>query len=214
MERFKVFISSVQKEFEEERLALYRHFHNDPLLSTYFDAILFEQLPAASRPPNQVYLHEVARANIYLGLLGAEYGYEDENGISPTEHEYDAAVKSSLERWVYIKGASKLERHPKELAFIQKVGDDVTRKRFLSLEELTIEVSRACLAFLQQKGVLSHQSFDSSLHPTATLDDLDPEKIQSFLQSARAKRGFPLAIDSQGEKMRPLPWIPSRETDP
>ena len=42
MQRLKVFISSVQSEFSEERETLYRHIENDPFLKVYFEAILFE----------------------------------------------------------------------------------------------------------------------------------------------------------------------------
>ena len=38
-----------------------------------------------------VYLEEVDRADIYLGIFGYEYGFEDAEGISPTEREYDRA---------------------------------------------------------------------------------------------------------------------------
>jgi len=48
MARLKIFISSVQHEFAEERKALSRHFSTDALLSSFFEAVLFEELPALS----------------------------------------------------------------------------------------------------------------------------------------------------------------------
>jgi hypothetical protein len=45
-----------------------------------------------------VYLSEVSSSQIYLGLLGNEYGYEDAKGISPTEHEFDEANKNNLQK--------------------------------------------------------------------------------------------------------------------
>ena len=81
MTRFNVFISSVQKEFAEEREALFQHFKTDALLSGFFDPILFERLPAKSQAPNKVYIDEVSQSQIYLGLLGVEYGYEDEHAF-------------------------------------------------------------------------------------------------------------------------------------
>ena len=42
MQKFKVFISSVQKEFAKERELLFRHFITDALLSSFFEPVLFE----------------------------------------------------------------------------------------------------------------------------------------------------------------------------
>ncbi len=192
MPKMKVFISSVQKEFAAEREALFQYFIADPLLSAFFEPVLFEKLPAASQAPDKVYIDEVGQSQIYLGLLGCEYGYQDPAGVSPTEHEYDHATTMHLDRLVFIKGDSTISRHPKEEAFIQKVGGALSRKRFETLDELKHEVSKSLFALLQQKGLISHTPFDASLHPTATLDDIDDDKIESFVWRARRKRGFPL----------------------
>jgi hypothetical protein len=37
-------------------------------------------------------LAEVEQCDIYLGLFGNEYGYEDADGLSPTEREFDVAT--------------------------------------------------------------------------------------------------------------------------
>ncbi|MGB4843273.1 MAG: DUF4062 domain-containing protein, partial [Ferruginibacter sp.] len=192
MQKQKVFISSVQKEFAAEREALYRHFKTDALLVIFFEPILFERLPAASQAPNKVYIEEVAQSQIYIGLLGVDYGYEDAAGISPTEHEYNHATALNVERWIFIKGDGGLKRHEKENSFIRKVGEDVSRKRFNTMAELIDEVNKAAVAFLQHKGMIAYKAFDAALHATATLNDLEEEKIQNFVRVARAKRGFPL----------------------
>ena len=48
MIRLKVFVSSVQKEMENERQAIRAYLRDDPLLRRFFDVILFEELPAVS----------------------------------------------------------------------------------------------------------------------------------------------------------------------
>jgi ATP-dependent DNA helicase RecG len=93
MEKQKVFINSVQKEFANERERLYLYLQTDALLSSFFEPVMFEKLPAKSQTPNKVYLSEVAQSQVYLLLLGIEYGYEDKNSISPTELEYEHAKK-------------------------------------------------------------------------------------------------------------------------
>ncbi len=85
----RIFISSVQKEFQKERIALGAYFRNDPLVSEFFDMFIFEEVPAFEFIPDKVYPAKVRTSAIYIGLVGLNYGYEDANGVSPTEHEYD-----------------------------------------------------------------------------------------------------------------------------
>jgi predicted HTH transcriptional regulator len=192
MKPLKIFISSVQKEFESERKALAQYIRTDALLGTFFEVFLFEEMAANSHTASQVYLAEVAAAHIYVGLLGIEYGFEDTQGISPTEHEYDEAKKQLLQKWVYIKGHADENRLPKELNFIKKVGDDVSRKRFETIEDLKKEVYNSCVRYLKQTGKINTHEFDESINSEATLEDINPLLIQQFVRSARAKRNFPL----------------------
>jgi ATP-dependent DNA helicase RecG len=109
----KVFISSVQNEFEIERAMLEKYISTDVLLKSFFHPFLFEKISATDRTPEQVFLSEVQQSDIYIGILGKTYGYEDASGISPTEKEYNAAKKKEIPRWIYILKTSK-KRHPKE----------------------------------------------------------------------------------------------------
>jgi len=96
MKPLKLFISSVQKEFATERIALAKYIREDTLLGSFFEVFLFEELAANTHSVAQVYLSEVSSSQIYLGLLGNEYGYEDPKGISPTEQEFNEAIKNKL----------------------------------------------------------------------------------------------------------------------
>ena len=78
-----IFISSVQKELAEERRAVKAFVEGDALLRRYFTAFLFEDLPAADRRADEVYLDKVDRCAIYVGLFGNDYGFEDKDGVSP-----------------------------------------------------------------------------------------------------------------------------------
>ena len=84
MKRLCIFISSVQREFAEQRSALHNFLQGDPLLHRFFETFLFENAPAADRRADELYLDEVKRCSIYIGLFGNEYGYEDSEGFSPT----------------------------------------------------------------------------------------------------------------------------------
>ncbi len=201
MNRYTVFISSVQREFAMEREALFQHFRNDALLKGFFEPVLFEKLPAYTHAPDKVYLEKVQEADIFLVILGQEYGYENENGISPTELEFDHARLHHLDCLAFVKGNNKLEREEKEKGFIRKVQDSLTYKRFETTEDLISEVNSACVAFLKEKGLIQLTSFDERFHPDADIRVLDPEKIDHFIGIARARRGFPLPKGTEPEKV-------------
>ena len=94
-----VFISSVQKELAEERRAVKDFITQDPLLSRFIgDVFLFEDIPAGDRKPDDIYLTEVEQRDIYLAILGNEYGWKNSDGKSPTELEFDRATKTHHER--------------------------------------------------------------------------------------------------------------------
>lgn len=89
MNRIRIFISSVQSEFVQEREALRYYLRDDPLMRRFFDVFLFEDVPALDRRPDALYLDEVKQSDVYVGLFGNDYGSEDVDGISPTEREFD-----------------------------------------------------------------------------------------------------------------------------
>lgn len=125
--RFKVFISSVQREFAAERQILAEYIRKDALVGKFFDVFLFEEEPACDVEARDLYLPEVERSDVYLGILGAQFGNADADGVSPTEREYDLATVKGKERLVFVK---KCERDPREERFVQKVQSDVVRKSF------------------------------------------------------------------------------------
>ena len=132
----RIFISSVQKEFADERRALRDYLHGDPTLRRFFEVFLFEGLPASDRRADAVYLDEVARRDIYIGLLGDEYGWEDADGISPTQREFDRATKLGKPRLIFVRGADDAGKHPKMRALIKKAGGELVRRRFATSAEL------------------------------------------------------------------------------
>ena len=131
--RFKVFISSVQREFAVERQMLAEYVRKDALLGKFFDVFLFEEEPACDVEARDLYLPEVEKSDIYLGILGAQFGNADADGVSPTEREYDLATVKGKERLVFVK---KCERDPREERFVQKVQSDVVRKSFETAQGL------------------------------------------------------------------------------
>ena len=110
MQKKKIFISSVQSEFAEERVLLFDYIRTDALLGQIFEPFIFEKTEAESRTVQSVYLEQVEHCDIYHGLLGEKYGNEDEDGISPTEKEYNLAAKLNKIRLIYLKNTDNREK--------------------------------------------------------------------------------------------------------
>jgi predicted HTH transcriptional regulator len=182
-------MSSVQKELQTERRALKDYVHGDPLLSQFFEVFLFEDIPASGQRADQVYLAEVDRCDLYLGLFGQEYGREDAGGISPTEREFDRAAAIGKDRRIFVFGPDAT-RHPKMQALVRKASNQVVRRRAASVAELTAGLYACLVELLASRGDIRVRPFDASACPRATLDDLVPQKMDTFLSIARHKRGY------------------------
>lgn len=181
----RIFISSVQREFAKERRALAEMIRKDMLLGTFFDVFLFEEMAAQNRSAKSVYLDEVRDSDIYLGLFGCEYGFEDAEGVSPTEREYDLATECGKYRLAFVKRTAAHNRMPKERTLIAKVEREVTRKSFSSLAMLKKMVYEALFRYLQDRDVVNVRPFDGSYSLGVKLEDLDPERIANFVRMVR-----------------------------
>jgi predicted HTH transcriptional regulator len=168
----------------------------DPLLSRFFDVFLFEDIPAADRRADEVYLEAVDRCSVYVGLFGNDYGFEDAAGVSPTEHEFDRATTAGKLRLIFVKGSNDAARHPKMLALIRKAGTQLIRRRFGCIPELTAALYASLVEFLESCGSIQRRPFEDRPAPGATLDDVDAEAIATFVRRARAERQFPLPVDA------------------
>ena len=201
MTPLRIFISSVQTEFAQEREALRDYLHGDPLMRRFFEVFLFEDVPASDRRPDEVYLDEVERCDLYVGLFGSEYGTGDAEGLSPTEREFDRASEVGTHRLIFVKGAETCTRHPKMQALIGKAQAGLIRKRFNSPEELVTGLYAALVDYLEAKELIRWGPFDAAPCAKAALDDLDFERIIRFIRTARRARQFPLTEDSSPEEL-------------
>lgn len=192
----RIFISSVQKEFAEERQALKAYLLGDALLSRFFDVFLFEDLPASDRRADAVYLDEVRRCDVYLALLGNEYGAEDAEGLSPAQREFDEATRMGKTRIVFVKGTDDAGRHPKMRDLITTAGAQLIRRRFTTVAELIPSVYASLVDYLAVKELLRVGPFDAAVCPDAGMDDLSADRIRRFVGVARRARGFPLPEDT------------------
>lgn len=188
MHKLRIFVSSVQKELAAERRAVKDFILNDPLLSRFFGQVfLFEDLPAADRSPDDIYLSGVEACNIYLAILGNEYGWKNANGLSPTELEFDCATRTHRERLVFVKGETDDGRDPDMLKLIRKAGGQLTRRRFPDTSGLLSEVYASLVDSLEKRGLLQMLPFDDTPCKDATLEDIDSTRVTEFVETAESK---------------------------
>jgi predicted HTH transcriptional regulator len=187
----KIFISSVQKEFECERAAIKRMIENDPLLKPYFSAFIFElDAPAVDKSTQQVYLNEVEKSDIYLLLVGDKYGYCEASGISPTEQEFNRAEELGLIKLVMVRGKDDSKREEKEVEFLRRVSDGRVRIRYHEsdtermTEELLDEVRNSLRDIMLDDGVLSEKTFEDQCIEDVTIDDIDENRVAWFVERA------------------------------
>ena len=201
MNRIRIFISSVQREFAQEREALRDYLRGDPLMRRFFDVFLFEDVPALDRRPDSLYLDEVEQSDIYVGLFGNDYGSEDADGISPTEREFDQATASGIHRLIFVKGTDDNVRQPKMQTLIRKAQSGLIRKRFNTSEELVTALYAALVEYLDSKDLVRSGPFDAAPCLKASLENLDAEQMSRFIRTARSARAFPLTEGASTEEL-------------
>jgi ATP-dependent DNA helicase RecG len=200
MKKLRIFVSSVQKEFEPVRRDLKAFLLGDAVLRRFIsDVFLFEELPASDRRADAVYLEEVERCDIYLGLLGYEYGGADSEGVSPTEREYDYATKHRKTRLIYVWGSDESRRATAMKKLVHKASRELIRRRIEGFSALTSEVYSSLVEHLDRSGALRVPPFDTSACDTASLKELSRKRIDWFLEVAQRERGFPLKAGTATE---------------
>jgi ATP-dependent DNA helicase RecG len=203
---FRVFVSSVQKELENERLAVAETVAMDPFLQRHVTPVLFEQLPASTAPAEFAYLDALHNCQAYIGILGFEYGRRGGDGLSAVHREFREAKRVGLPVFIFIKGESSLDsrRDTDLVTLLDEIRDERhghVYKRFTHYQSLKMEVRRALLSELERSGVRPNSveesiavqtlaqasDFDSALVERLTLDDLDPELMARLAGSATGR---------------------------
>ena len=196
MSRIGIFVSSVQKEFATERKAIRDFINNDPLLNRFFVVFLFEDVPVKSSSAEEVYLNEVRKCTLYVALIGAEYGFEDNDGISPTEREYDLATELKKSRFIFVKDILAKDRHSKMTALLKRIESQLVRRKFAETTELTAGIYASLVQYLLETKNIHTGPFDATACQNSSLEDISEEKVVWFLQRARNMRQFALSNET------------------
>ncbi|MFH1778217.1 MAG: DUF4062 domain-containing protein [Candidatus Omnitrophota bacterium] len=199
--KYKIFVSGAQKELKKERRAVKEFIRKDALLSEYFDVFLFEDSPAKSKSAERAYIEEVRKRDIYIGILGQQYGGSGKEKMSPTEAEFREAKAKHKEILIYIKGQNTADRirdggMQEFITEIKNPKAGYSYRRFDTVTEFTNLVYESLISFLKEKGEIGKAGFDQRICDGAKLSDIDGAKVKWFLKVARSKRNFPLGVDA------------------
>ena len=179
--KLRLFVSSVQKELATERLAVLELVReNDPFLNENFEVIRFEDLPATTEPTSKAYLKALEECDIYLGIIGNEYGKVGPDGFSSVHREYLYARKKGMEIYVFIKGKDNSIRNKKMISFLKQIRDPRKGhkyKRFENYIDLKQEARGALLNFLQTRDIIPSIKEDSDfMQSLAAASDFEKQQ--------------------------------------
>ena len=82
--RLRIFVSSVQKELEDERLIVQNLVNTDPFLSAHCIPVLYEFEPASPDKALEGCLEALDGCQVYLLIVGVQYGTPWAGCPSPT----------------------------------------------------------------------------------------------------------------------------------
>jgi ATP-dependent DNA helicase RecG len=203
MDKLRIFVSSVQKELENERIAITELVSSDPFLDRHVKTILFEELPASASSAEAAYLMALRSCYIYIGILGFEYGRKGPDGLSATHREYAEAKRLGMPTFFFVKGDSTQDarRDEKMKALFYEIRDEQhghVYKRFTHYQSLKSSVRAVLLAELEKKGfsptseetTIAEQTialasdFDSRLMERADITELDNDLCRRFVAAS------------------------------
>lgn len=190
----RVFISSVIDELREERFAAKNavvELSKEPLGLSLIP-IMFEEFGARSESAREAYVAEVKRADIYLGIIGGEYGRVTDNkkGISATRSEYNEAYRQYQKRrnrfdiLIFVKEID--QRELKEKEFWEEIAERHTYSSFKDSRGLRDKVKNDLIKLWIEKFRLPEIRIENIL---------DENKITSFGQKADFFHKEPLWVD-------------------
>lgn len=153
----RIFISSVQKQLAEERIAIEKCIKANKFLQQHCTPILFEKEPPPSRPSSKPYLDTLSTCDAYVLIIGNEYGHPD-GSLSAIHHEYRRARELMLPIIVFIKGQSDDSKSSEVRTLINEIKNDkITYKRFTTSLELVGEALRAVEQMLKDEFMICRQ---------------------------------------------------------
>lgn len=218
-----VFVSSVQKELEDERLIVQNLINTDLFLSAYCTPVLYELEPASPDKALEGCLQSLDGCQVYLLIVGIEYGTHV-GELSITHAEYRRAKEREIPVLAFIKGDRSVKRADGTAKLLAELDADGPKyKRFGNVIELQKEVRAALVKLLKDRFGISPTSDENRIaeqtieatsafesQPLARLrwQDLDHDVLRRLIASAenRDAGSFSAADLVSGATARGLAW--------
>lgn len=172
----QVFISSNIGEFREERKLLKEEISKDPFFSDLFEVYIFEDEIARPDSADKVFINEIEYSDIYIGLIGSEYGEIYRKGFSATEYEYDTYISKKSDVYIFVKNVYERDKGSKR--FLDRISKKHKYKLFNSPQELVDEVIKSLKGYIMEK--LSPGVFDERILKNSSCEDVDPKALELF----------------------------------
>ena len=219
----RIFVSSVQKELEDERLIVQNLVSTDPFLAAHCVPVLYEFEPASPDKALEGCLESLDGCNVYLLIVGVEYG-TPVGEMSITHAEYRRAKEKNLPVLAFIKGERHVQREEGTIALLAELDADAPKyKRFGNVIELQKEVRAALVKLLQdqfgiaptsdENEIAEHTIEATSAFESRPLDrvrwrDLDLGVARLLIAAAEQRKPDELSKDDllAGVALRGLVW--------
>jgi predicted HTH transcriptional regulator len=182
MSKLKIFISSHQKEFKKERKEIKNFIENTKPYSDLFDAFLFEDVPSIGKNPKKIFSKEVLNSDIFIGLIGENYGEILENGLSATEYEFELFKENKDISKAFMFILENLEGDNNTKKFINKARK-ITYNRFNKTNVIK-KVQNSLDAFISRTVHEKSLPFDKRFEHEITLSDIDIEQVKYFIKKS------------------------------
>jgi ATP-dependent DNA helicase RecG len=192
--KLRVFVSSVQKELEDERLIVQNLVNTDPFLSAHCVPVLYEFEPAAPAKAIEGCLLALDDCHVYLLIVGVESGTSI-GEISITHAEFRRAKEKKLPVLAFIKGGEDLKRKEGAVLLLTELYEDGFKyKRFGNVIDLQREVRASLVKLLQEEHGITPTSdedkiAEQTIEATSTFESQSLTRIPwRFLDHAVARR--------------------------
>jgi predicted HTH transcriptional regulator len=159
-----VFVSSVQKELEDERVIVQNLLDTDAFLSAHVAPVLYEFEPAAPDKALKGCLKSLDGCQVYLLIVAAQYGSLVGN-LSITHAEYRHAKKKKLPMLAFIKGDRSIKREAGTDTLLKELDVDGPKyKRFGNVIDLQKEVRAALVKLLKGQfgNAVAHRQYEDA----------------------------------------------------
>ncbi len=182
-EKLRVFVSSAQRELEDERVIVQNLLNTDPFLSAHCASVLYEFEPASPDRALEGCLSSLDDCQLYLLIVATQYGTLVSD-VSITHAEYRRAKEKELPVLAFIKGERGVPREAGTDALLRELDADGPKyKRFGNVIELQKEVRAALVKLLKERYGITPSSDENeiaaqTIEATSTFESLRLTRVR------------------------------------